>query len=541
MSNNEQFDAHIRSLFDAYEPPVNDNAWDRLQAAREKNKPAGAWWHWRNYRLYVLAIVAVVAGFAWWWNSATMPKNNAPVALQNASNAAKDNMPIPNSNAAENANQVVNESKQEIGGKESTQVNNADKTDAPLNNAEASTQVKNGRSVGTNRLNSTASNDADIVTFQPKQTKVLRGDSHLPNSTVAMDDHPEMNRTSLAAVLKKTTPTENKSGATQQRNNRKNGKRNWTMAVSKSDITQSGELSNSDKSSDLVVATDTQANDVSLQSDNSTSLVIIDGKPVLFTADLLADKSNRPVIDDKKIPDCPGSPLNGSSNRDYFDFYFGPDVAMKQYADTANSVYLQKRKESTKVISAFSAGMRYTRVFGNGVSFRTGFNYSQINEKFSFVKSNLVQLIYVIDPVTGDTTGSERITGTRYKTTYNRFKSLDIPLLIGYEMGNNRWHTNFNAGVVLNVYNWQKGDVLDTAFQPVQITTGKASNPYQYKTNAGLSFSGAVSVYYQLNARLHLMAEPYIRYHFSPISNSAMSLQEKFTTIGMRLGVRFDF
>ncbi len=239
------------------------------------------------------------------------------------------------------------------------------------------------------------------------------------------------------------------------------------------------------------------------------------------------------------LPGCPAFEKDASGNKKYIEFYAGPDFAMRSLSDTGNSTYLQKRKESSKVSSAYSAGVSYTKVFNNSMSLRTGVNYSQINEKFTFVQGNLVQITYIID-ANGDTTGSYITRGTRYKTTHNKYRSIDVPLLVGYEIGNGKLHANINAGVVVNVYSWQKGEVLDTAYQPVTITTGKGSAAYQFKTNAGLGFTGGVSVYYKLNDNIHVMAEPYFRYNFTPINKDILTLKEKYSTVGLRLGVRID-
>ena len=174
------------------------------------------------------------------------------------------------------------------------------------------------------------------------------------------------------------------------------------------------------------------------------------------------------------------------------------------------------------------------------MSFRTGINYSQINEKFKFAEANIIQKIYIINS-NGDTTGSYTATGTRYKTTYNKFRTLDIPLTIGYELGNGRLHANFNAGVIVNLYSWQQGDVLDTSYKPVNITTGKTASPYQFKSNIGIGFLGAVSVYYKLTDKWHIFAEPYFRYNLSPVSKSELTFKQKYHTAGIRLGVRLDF
>lgn len=242
------------------------------------------------------------------------------------------------------------------------------------------------------------------------------------------------------------------------------------------------------------------------------------------------------------IPGCPTVEEAAAGNKKYVEVYIGPDFTLRNFKDTtAQSAYLQKRKASTEVSFAYSAGIRYTKVFTNGMSVKAGLNYSQVNEKFSFVQKNLVQVTYVIDPNTGDTTGSYTITGTRKKTTYNKYRTLDLPLLIGYELGNGRLHVNINAGAMVNVYSWQRGEVLDTNYQPVSITTGKSgSSQYQFKTNVGVGLTGGIGVYYKLTDQLHLLAEPYFRYNLQPMSKDVLTLQQKYNTIGVRFGVRLD-
>jgi hypothetical protein len=258
-----------------------------------------------------------------------------------------------------------------------------------------------------------------------------------------------------------------------------------------------------------------------------------------ITADKQTAFLNNRLSPNLVLPDCPTIEKNAAGNKTYFEVYGGPDIAFRNLSDTANSAYLQKRKESAAFSSAFSAGLRYTRVFNNGVSIRTGINYSQINEKFSVVLGNIVQVVYIIN-ANGDTTGSYTTTGTRYKTNINKYKTIDVPLVFGYEMGNGRLHTNINAGVIINAYSWQKGEVLDSANKPVSITTGKNNSPYQFKTNIGLGFIAGVSVYYKLNERLHLLAEPYFRYNLSPMSKENLTLKQKYNTAGLRIGLRID-
>jgi hypothetical protein len=285
------------------------------------------------------------------------------------------------------------------------------------------------------------------------------------------------------------------------------------------------------------INTDITGEKTSLQNNYLQQLLFTAADKI--TTDKQAAALNKKLSPDVVLPDCPNIEKNAAGNKTYFEVYGGPDIAFRSLTDTANSAYLQKRKESATFSSAFSAGLRYTRVFNNGVSIRTGINYSQINEKFSVVLGNIVQVVYIIN-ANGDTTGSYSTTGTRYKTNINRYKTIDVPLVFGYEMGNGRLHTNINAGVIINAYSWQKGEVLDNANKPVSITTGKSNSPYQFKTNIGLGFIAGVSVYYKLNERLHLLAEPYFRYNLSPMSKENLTLKQKYNTAGLRIGLRLD-
>ena len=246
------------------------------------------------------------------------------------------------------------------------------------------------------------------------------------------------------------------------------------------------------------------------------------------------------LIPNLTLPGCPSIEGDAAGNKRYVEVYGGPDIGFRSFTDTGNSAYLQQRRESTKFSSAFSAGIRYTKVFNNGMSLRTGVNYSQINEKFELKQGNVVQVTYIIN-AQGDTTGSYTVTGTRYKTTYNRYRTVDVPLVVGYELGNGKLHANLNAGAIINVYSWQRGDVLDAAGNPVNITTGKnGSSPYGFKTNVGVGFTGAVSVYYKVTEKMHLMAEPYYRHNFSAMNKENLTLKQKYNTAGLRIGVRLD-
>jgi hypothetical protein len=265
----------------------------------------------------------------------------------------------------------------------------------------------------------------------------------------------------------------------------------------------------------------------------------------LFNAELLKFKKefsrNLILPSLPKIPfiPCPEAEKNIAGNKQYLEIYGGPDFIYKNYSDTANSDYLKTRKASTGINYAYSAGLRYTKVFNNGVSLRTGFNYSQINENLTAKKGFLLERVYIVNNI-GDTVNSYTKSTSQFERTTNIYRSIDIPLMMGYELGNGRLHTNISTGIMVNVFSKQLGSVLDKDGKVVDITSGKTTSIYQYKTNAGISVLGSLSVYYKLNEKLHIMAEPYFKYSLSSFTKPDITLKEKFHTVGLKFGLRWD-
>jgi len=261
--------------------------------------------------------------------------------------------------------------------------------------------------------------------------------------------------------------------------------------------------------------------------------------------DLLTFKSNSTAkLDLKRLPakgtiPCPPAERDAAGNKSYFEAYAGPDYIFSSFSDPANAAYMRERKATVSPGFSYSAGVRYTKVFKNGMSIRTGVNYSQANERFKYVKGNVTHNIYITNPA-GDTTGTYVERGTQYQQSTNKYRSVDIPLVAGYELGNGKIHANVNAGVMINILSRQKGYVLDPSGTPVEISSGKTNSVYSYKTNAGVSFLGAVSVYYKLNDKFHLLAEPYLRYGLSSVTKTDISLKQKNHTAGLRVGLRMD-
>lgn len=492
MSEERNFDDHIRNEFANYSPEVAPHIWENIVAERKKRRPVGFWFILSGTGLIWLTalILAGAVGTGLIISHFTNKTNTTNTIASNNVVGNNNTSIVTNDNTANNNNkQVLSSTKDE---------NKKSNSTLSIQQNSSDTQVTN-----VNKIN-------DVAIVQTSSTEKVKAIiSHTKKNTLFNYPGSKINNDNGDKAVNATTDM------------------SYNNTVNEENTVASNIRAKANKNNSVRIA---------------------------YTQQRFGDKINRLLLDQSmaqssliqkskllNLPECPLIEKDAAGNKKYIEVYIAPDYAVRTITDTANSAYLQKRKETTQLTSAFSAGIRYTKVFNNGVSLRGGLNYSQINEKFSFVEGNVVQVTYTIDPTTGDTTGSYTVRGTRYKTTYNHYRSIDIPLTIGYEFGNGRFHTNINAGIIANVYSWQKGEELDTNGQPVSINTGKEGSPlYQFRTNVGLGATGGVSFYYKLTDQIHFLAEPYIRYNFEPLTTNNLTLQQKYTTIGLRLGLRFD-
>lgn len=496
MTDYSTFDDQMRNRLGSLEPDVPAHIWENIQRRKEHRRPVAWWWPASAPGILIWGIALLLGGLGIY-------------QLADRTTADQQLEPQQTVSLADKNNQSGNQQAGPVTQGTNEETPNGTTTPSGRDQLSPGLPSNNGKgNKGGGNLPGHSSND---ITGNP---------SELGNGNMMPPVSPAQTTTD-SRIVTNTGRSQRKKSRTQM------SVQTDTPVETGVDESIAGKPDGSRLSANEKISGGLTAFVLSPETDH----ILFEGSPGLrplkFTARDLA-----PV---------PCAEKNAAGNKKYVEVYGGPDYVLRSFADTANSEYLRRRKESTKYSSAFSFGMRYTRVFSNGMSFRAGLNYSQVNEKFTYSEGNIVQQVFIIN-ANGDTTGAYSYTGTRYKTTMNRYRTIDVPVTIGYELGNERLHANINAGVVFNVYSWQKGDVLDTAYRPVSITTGKSgASPYGFKTNIGLGFIGAASIYYKLNDRYRLMAEPFIRYNFSAANKADITLKQKFTTIGLRLGLRIDF
>ncbi len=253
-------------------------------------------------------------------------------------------------------------------------------------------------------------------------------------------------------------------------------------------------------------------------------------------------KSNRRRYNAKKLlTECPAFIITGGKGI-ILDFYFSPDYAMREFnpRDIEFIQYSAERASTENPFLSFSAGMRFSYVNKSGLALRTGINFTQINENFQYLNTNVTGVDTIIKIQDGtnvrDTTFVE-IGETVELSTHNRYRSVDVPMLIGLEMPFNRKvKLSLNAGVFVNLLFQQRGRFIDQQGHPNWFVGQNV-----YKTSLGLSYYGSLGVNYFINPRMDFMLEPNLRYYSQSFTVNNYPLTQEYLKFGVLTGIRYHF
>jgi len=288
-------------------------------------------------------------------------------------------------------------------------------------------------------------------------------------------------------------------------------------------------------------------------SKGSDELETSERKPILTSTTIekkeeLVFGQNIPTLSDLsvasnakfKMPDivkC-GNKKDRSLNLNFktsMDLFVSPERSFRflEYKSNDYADYAAKRNETEKAYYSFSSGLRFNFLADNGLAVRTGLVYSQINEIFEV---QLLETHIVQDPVTGDILGYSQYLND--VTTFNRYKMVDVPLLIGYEMPMKRSTINVNAGIYANITAMQKGKLLSPDLeQQKDFTTG--SGDYEvFRKNIGISYFMSLGAAYEISPRYQFFFEPNLRYYPGSFTKKEYVLNQKYVTGGIILGIR---
>lgn len=474
MQNDINFDDFVKDMLHNHKSPVPNGLWDKIVAEKETKKPVVYWWTDKRWYMVAAACLILICGTCF---------------------------VISNKN---NSEEVA--TKSQVPGK---QLNNNPSQPSKTETIDNNTTLNQNNSGNNDNSNNAVANDDD------------KSDDNNNTTSTALNKEG-----SVKNYILKEKRNKKRKANTQNDNQFADTKRQQQQLP----FTQNDGIAQDN--SDNLVSKFAQANTVSI-----SKLFSYNTKDI--TSLKLKNQSNIFGLD------CP----NYKPATWYLEAYGSADYTMKNvFAYGVSDNYLQRIDSTTKMNGGFTFGLRVSKTINDNFLIKSGLQYTQRNEQFTSKSDSIITTTSVVtvrtivrggglsDTTVRDTATVQQI-GYRKRVTNNHYKSLEIPLLLSYENGNDNWHYAINGGIIANLTSWYQGETLDTSFQLVPLSA-KNTNGF-YKSNLNLSLYAGVSIIRNISERLDVFAEPYFRYGISNTNTSVAGYSQRFNAAGLTLGIRF--
>ncbi len=226
------------------------------------------------------------------------------------------------------------------------------------------------------------------------------------------------------------------------------------------------------------------------------------------------------------------------------DLMASPDWSFRSLKPQVGELaeYVETREATERPDYNYSVGMRVSYTAPSGFLGRVGLNYSQINEKFEFSTENeeVITIRNIYGPG-GDVIGTDtlRETSVRQTFTNNRYQSIDLPLILGYEKDFKKLSLSLNAGVLINLSFDSKGDFISPMDgRPVSFDPEKPDSYPAFRNKLALGWYFSSGLAYKLSPKFHLLLEPHLRFYPKTITNDQYLVSQKYTMTGLSVGIR---
>lgn len=240
------------------------------------------------------------------------------------------------------------------------------------------------------------------------------------------------------------------------------------------------------------------------------------------------DQSKCAAFTDKKV-------------RLYFDLLASPDFAFRKIQPRTGDFekYAETRKATEAARFNYSVGARLSAVTKGGMALRAGINYSEINERFELQNGTRIIIRY-------DQNGNflDSVTVAEKIVTNNRYQTLDIPVMIGYEVNLKKVTLTVNGGAYFNIHFKPQGEFISPYDnRPVGFTNEETpeNNLPAFRENLGIGWYSSLGVQYRISPRLQLLVEPHVKMYPRSYTRDDFMTEQKYLTAGVFVGLRHQF
>lgn len=230
-----------------------------------------------------------------------------------------------------------------------------------------------------------------------------------------------------------------------------------------------------------------------------------------------------------------------TSSHFYIDAYYAPELASRSFSanNISDLAYAEKRSATEKAIMSYTVGLRASVVLPTGLAARTGVQFSNNTERFDYIKETQTITIERKDK-DGNVIGFETIEKEIMDQSYNHYKYIDIPIILGYEKELKDFVFSVNTGLGINISTSQSGKIYQSDLKSIYNMSNQGEgNQVVYKNHAGISWIGSLGLNYKYNEKIMLMLEPSARYYLKSITDESYPLRQKYLFMGLNIGLRY--
>lgn len=190
--------------------------------------------------------------------------------------------------------------------------------------------------------------------------------------------------------------------------------------------------------------------------------------------------------------------------------------------------------------------------FKNNLTVHSGISWSQLTERLDLKNTiekqiwvdTLTQILIYKDSSTSSMQGvieGTEITRTN-ETYYNRFRSIDIPIQIGYQNSfqQSKWGYYGYMGALINIKFQKSGFILDPFSNELSAINEVADGNF-WRTKQSVRMNVGAGLVYQINPNIQLKFGPYVEYSTKSITIPSAPIQQKYSYVGVQLHANYTF
>ncbi|MFA6923741.1 MAG: hypothetical protein WC223_05745 [Bacteroidales bacterium] len=241
-------------------------------------------------------------------------------------------------------------------------------------------------------------------------------------------------------------------------------------------------------------------------------------------------------------------------NKFSVDIYGSPFCAINTLSSVEFKDYINKIKEYEKPALSYSFGAE-AKYNIKKFFIKSGINYSEYITKSKFSINKITgydtsKSFLKIDTIGYDSTNqnlpmldsnwkhiSSPVSKDENIKSINSLRYFEIPLLIGYEFGKNKFTLRVTMGASVAFYLSSKGKIISTDLKEV-VDFNKNYFPFQSNF---FNFICRLGFCYKLNDKISIVAEPSFNCTFNSIFKNSFGINQKIKSAGLNAGVNFKF